>query len=99
MSAFALFDRAHADGVSITATQDGNLEVRGRNEAIRAMAPVVRRYKARLIACLTQPHRLWLIHHADGRLTSNSYTPPATLEEVRRLHPLAREIEPEGGVA
>jgi len=32
-------------------------------------------------------------------LASHSYTPPATLEEVRRLHPLAREIEPEGGVA
>jgi len=47
----------------------------------------------------SEVRRLWLIHHADGRLTSNSYTPPATLEEVRRLHPLAREIEPEGGVA
>lgn len=37
--------------------------------------------------------RLWLIRHADGSLWSHSFTPPATEEEVRRLHPHALELE------
>jgi hypothetical protein len=43
------------------------------------------------------PRRLWRIRHADNSLWSHSFTPPATLPEVRRLHPHALAIEPEGG--
>jgi len=39
--------------------------------------------------------RIWRIHHADGRWDSHSFTPPATLEEVRRWHPSALEIRPD----
>jgi hypothetical protein len=39
--------------------------------------------------------RLWLITHADGRLVSHSFTPPATEDELRAWYPQALKIEPE----
>ena len=41
------------------------------------------------------PHRLWLLRHADGRLISHSFTPPATERQVRDWYPQALSIEPE----
>lgn len=41
--------------------------------------------------------RAWLIRHPDGQLFSHTFTPPATLAEVRALHPDALGIEPEEG--
>ncbi len=38
--------------------------------------------------------RLWLIQHPDGGWVSHSFTPPASLAEVRSWYPLA-DIEPE----
>jgi hypothetical protein len=43
--------------------------------------------------------RAWLIRHPDGALWSHTFTPPASLSEVRALHPAALGIEPEAEVA
>ena len=43
---------------------------------------------------VAMPRRLWLLRHADGRLVSHSFCPPASLEEVRAWYPDAT-IEPE----
>lgn len=40
------------------------------------------------------PRRLWLLRHADGRLVSHSFCPPATEPQVRAWYPEAT-IEPE----
>lgn len=40
-------------------------------------------------------HRAWLIRHPDGQLFSHTFTPPATLPEVRAWYPGALSIEPE----
>ena len=45
------------------------------------------------------PPRAWLIRHPDGALWSHTFTPPASLSEVRALHPAALGIEPEAEVA
>ncbi len=45
----------------------------GLTDALRAM---IRAAKPDLLAYLT-PRRLWLLRHADGRLVSHSFTPPA----------------------
>ena len=75
-------------------------------DALRAM---IRASKADLLAYLRAaandtapvmapevdtPHRLWLIRHADGRLISHSFCPPATEAEIRPWYPEAT-IEPE----
>jgi len=43
----------------------------------------------------SEPCRLWLIRHADGRYVSHSFTPPATLAEVRAWYPDAITTEPD----
>jgi len=43
----------------------------------------------------TAPRRLWLVTHLDGRSVSHSFTPGATLTEVRGWYPDALSIEPE----
>ncbi len=44
----------------------------------------------------SEPRRLWLIRHDDGRLVSHSFTPPATDAEVRGWYPGALAIEEDG---
>jgi len=39
--------------------------------------------------------RAWLIRHPDGQLFSHTFTPPATLPEVRAWYPGALGIEPQ----
>ncbi len=58
---------------------------------------LIRDHKEALVGYLSrsQAHRLWLIHHADGRLISHSFTPPATEAQVRSWYPNALIIEPE----
>ena len=78
----------------------------GLTDALRAM---IRASKADLLGYLhgaandpapilapevDTPRRLWLLRHADGRLISHSFCPPASLEEVRAWYPDAT-IEPE----
>ncbi len=41
------------------------------------------------------PRRLWLVTHADGRLVSHSFCPPATEAELWAWFPEALAIEPE----
>lgn len=43
----------------------------------------------------SEPRRAWLIRHAGGEVASHSFTPPATLPEVRAWYPAALSIEPE----
>lgn len=71
-------------------------------DSLRAM---IREHKPALVGYLRQmqdpandpapPRRLWLIRHQDGRLVSHSFTPPATLAEVRAWYPKTRAIEVE----
>ena len=43
----------------------------------------------------SETRRAWLIRHAGGEVKSHSFTPPATLPEVRAWYPAALAIEPE----
>ncbi len=43
----------------------------------------------------SEPRRRWLIRHAGGEVASHSFTPPATLPEVRAWYPAALAIEAE----
>lgn len=40
------------------------------------------------------PRRIMLIRHADGRVISHSFTPPATRQEVEGWYPEALSVEP-----
>lgn len=75
----------------------GRLIVHPADTLTDDLRTLIRDHKAALVGYLsrTQARRLWLIHHADGRLVSHSFTPPASREEVAAWYPLAHSIEPE----
>ncbi len=60
---------------------------------------LIREHRPALSDYLQQPpasaHRLWIVHHGDGRWVSHSLTPDASREEVAAWYPLALSIEPE----
>jgi len=56
---------------------------------------LIRGNKNALVLLLSEPRRLWLVTHMDGRRVSHSFCPPATLAEVRGWYPTALGIEPE----
>ena len=89
-----LLTATQAAGLSLTLDATGALRVRGPSEGLAIWTPAIREAKAALVELLT-PRRLWLIRHAGGEVVSASFTPPATLPEVRAWHPGALSIEPE----
>jgi hypothetical protein len=106
MTAAELITQATADGVILVSVDD-RLKVTGPSAAVARWAPQLRQFRAELVEamravrsspppaeCVT-PSRLWLIRHADGRVVSHSFCPPATETEVRAWYPQAIAIEPE----
>ena len=81
------------DGLSLELATDGTLRARGPGPAVARWAPAVKEHKAALVELLT-PRRRWLIHLPDGWRDS-TFTPPASLAEVRAWYPEALEVEPE----
>ena len=71
----------------------GLSESKNEREATATLATLPTRGKA------AGTPRAWLIRHPDGALWSHTFTPPASLSEVRALHPAALGIEPEAEVA
>lgn len=89
-----LLTATQAAGLSLALDATGALRVRGPAESLAVWTPAIREAKAALVAMLT-PIRLWLIHHPDDGWVSHSFTPAASLEQVRAWYPMALTIAPE----
>jgi hypothetical protein len=87
MTAAAMLERAKVDGVTLALDDSGKLKVRGDEAAVARWLPQVRANKPALVLLLSEPHRLWLVTHADGRRVSHSFTPPASRREVEGWYP------------
>ena len=110
MTAAAIIEHARADGVTLALDAAGKLKVRGIDAAVARWLPDVRQHKPALVLLLsgpgadrpavevavdTAPAYRYLIRHPDGSLASHSFSPAATLAEVRAAHPGALSIEVE----
>lgn len=87
MSAAALLDRAHADGVTLHLDTTGKLKATGDQTAVDRLLPEVRKHRPALIDLLSTPRRRWLLTEIDGERYEACMCPPATLTEVQEWHP------------
>lgn len=81
-------------GLRVSA-KDGRLFVSPRARVTDETRIYVLAHRQELLDLLTKPRWLWLVHHADGQWISHSFTPEATLAQVRAWHPDALDIRPE----
>lgn len=107
MTAAAIIDRARVDGVTLALDPAGKLKVRGNDAAVARWLPEVRQHKPALLAILAgtapahDPGPCWrrLIVLPTGERYRSTFTPWATLAEVRGWYPgaLSIEVEPDPG--
>ncbi len=87
--------------------EGGRLIVHPADTLSPRLAGLIRQHKPALVQYLSRiqapsndteqgiPRRLWLVTHADGRLVSHSFTPPATREDVAAWYADALSVEAE----
>ena len=109
MTAAELLTQVRDAGIRLD-LRSGQISVKGSTALLATWAPLLRQHRADLVQVLqdlqdsandatetviARASRLWLIHHADGRMISHSFTPAATETEVRGWYPEALSIEVE----
>ena len=109
MTAAELLTQVRDAGIRLD-LRSGQISVKGSTALLATWAPLLRQHRADLVQVLqdlqdsandatetviARASRLWLIHHADGRMISHSFTPAASRQEVEGWYPDALSIEPE----
>jgi hypothetical protein len=97
MSAAAALSVLAADGVTLQ-VDGAHLIARPADRLTQAHRDMIRAYRPALVELLSsaerRTYRLFLVRHPDGTLMSHSFTPRATLAEVRGWYPDAPSVEP-----
>ena len=97
MSAAAALSTLRGDGLTLALGPDGRLVVGPAGRLTADHRALIRAYRPALVDLLTPapapdpeqdpPCRAWLIRHPDGSRASHTFTPPATLSEIRSWYP------------
>ena len=88
MSPAKILSDLTAAGIRLEA-RDGTLTAGPREALTDELRALIREHKAALLVELDQsiPRRSWLIRHADGAVASHTFSPDATLAQVREWYP------------
>ena len=93
-AAVDIFNDLRAAGVRVE-LREGALRAGPPDALTPELRALIRANRDALVALLAGPHRLWAVTGRDGARVRASFSPPATLAEVRGAHADAASIEPD----
>lgn len=76
MNTAEVIERVESEGVSLTLTPSGGLDVSGDKEAVGRVLPFLRNHKAEIVDLLTKKQRAWVVEGSQAITPSIKITTP-----------------------